>query len=357
MHLAIDVREACNAERTGKGQWTYGFVSELLKRNLTLTLCTNAPLPDEWSSAVSEKGVRVLSPQKHGFRWHIAVARLLQRSTGVDAYVSPTSYIVPSIASMRVPSIPIVHDLIAFRGEHHDPRATFIERLTLKRACRNALHVCTVSETTRDDLLLRYPVLTSKSVTAIYSGPTRVAPHNATPDGRTILCVGTLCPRKNQLRLIRAYASLDAATRKKWRLVLAGGRGWFDDEIVALAAATAGVEWMDYVRGDALSILFQNATIFALPSLYEGFGLPVLDAMQHGVPVLTSNRGSLAEVAKDASMVVDPESVSAIAEGLHQLINDEHLREKLREKGREKAKDYSWKRTVDLFLSVPALVR
>src|SRR3989344_1544015 len=141
MHLAIDVREAVREKPTGKGVWVRGFLSELLKREIGLTLFTDAPIPQEFLNA----HVRAQVCFPSGLRWHFRTASWLRHAKGIDAYLSPTSYIVPALLSGKFPCIPVVHDLIAFRDEPHDRKATLIERLTLKRAISKAPLICTVS--------------------------------------------------------------------------------------------------------------------------------------------------------------------------------------------------------------------
>ncbi len=347
MWLAIDVREACRPHRTGKGQWTYGFVTELLKRDLRLTLLTDAPLPSLWRERSSFQTMRF----PPGFLWHLRAASWLRMHREEILYASPTSTIVPALIGKRVRCIPVVHDLIVFREEPHDRRARVIERCTLRRAVQNACHLCTVSDATKRDLLARYPFIAPENVTPIFAGPLVTAPSLGVPDGRTILCAATLCPRKNQRRLILAYASLTQELRSRYKLVLIGGRGWDDAEILQLAKSTPGVTWKGYVTDDEYAELLSTCAVFAFPSLYEGFGLPVLDALQRGIPVLTSQRGSLTEVAGDAAVFVDPEDVSSIAEGLGRLLTDAGLRSLLRQRGPIQAGQFSWERTADLFLS------
>src|SRR4051812_6038718 len=122
--LVIDVREACRSERTGKGQWTYGFVSELLRRRLPCRLLTDADIPAEWKKCECTVG----HVRGSGLRWHWNVLRWLTRHPE-SLYVSPVSYIVPAFAPAAVRCVPIVHDLIAFRGEPHNRKAGRIERL------------------------------------------------------------------------------------------------------------------------------------------------------------------------------------------------------------------------------------
>lgn len=352
MHLGIDVREACAPTRTGKGQWTYGFVSELLKRDCEMTLYTNTALPLEWQTVVQAHSNRlhVVLISANGLRWHWRAAGHFMKATHIDTYVSPVSYIVPFLVGVKKSVVPVVHDLIAFRSEPHDWRATFIEKMTLRRCVFSAKKVLTVSECTKQDLLKRHPALPPSLVESIFAGPVFRNERMNHSDGKTILCIATLCPRKNQLRLIQAYASLAPALRTIARLILVGKRGWQDADIVRLATHIPGVEWKAYLPDEECDALMHNAGIFAFPSLYEGFGMPLLDAFRIGLPVLASDRGSLREIAGDAALLADPESVESIRAGLERLLTDDHLRLELREKGLKRAEHFTWKRTVDVCL-------
>jgi glycosyltransferase involved in cell wall biosynthesis len=329
MKIAIDARQAYATQKAGKGQWTKGFIDELLTRDIDVTLLTTDMFPA-------------------GIRWHFHAAAYVKNNC-YDAYISPTSMIVPAILASRVPCITMIHDLIAFRSEPHSLKAKIIERLLLRSVVKHAAQICTISEATTTDLVARFPSAESKT-TAIYAGPMSTSPQKNSPDGKTILCAGTLCPRKNQLRLIRAFASLPEELRASHRLVLVGGRGWNDQEIVDLCEKVKGVEWKDYVTDDEYQSLLSSATILAHPSLYEGFGLQVLDALQRGIPVLTSDRGSLSEVVGDSALLIDPENDVSIANGLRELLENADLRSNFALKGPVQAQKFSWKRTVDLFL-------
>lgn len=347
MHLGIDVREACRPVRAGKAQWTYGVVSELLTRGIPVTLFSDAPVPESWVHH-AHVTVRILPA---GLTWHWRVASLLKsRKTPVTQYVSPTSYLVPFLLGRNFPHNPVVHDLIAFRGEPHDSKATLLERITLRRAMRTASHIFTVSRSTTHDLCVQIPDLQAKKITPVFAGPMREHPLARRPDGKTILCIATLCPRKNQANLVRAYAALPVELRAKHTLVLCGGRGWHDDDILDLVKDTDGASWRGQVDDKTYQELLATCEVFALPSRYEGFGMQILDALQSAVPVLTSARGSLQEVAGDAALMVDPEDVSSITRGLEKLLNDPALRTSLATKGPVQAAQFSWKRTADLVL-------
>lgn len=287
--------------------------------------------------------------------WHLRAANYTKKSDA-ELYVSPTSFIVPWLLGTSVANIPVVHDLIAFQSEPHNKKAKAIERVLLKRVTETASHICTVSESTSADLCTRFPVA-EKKATAIFAGPMQTTQvTNESETKKTIVCIGTLCPRKNQLRLIEAYRRLPEHLRNEYELVLVGARGWNDQQIVDLAKSTDGVTWLNYVPDDEYKHILSTATVFAFPSLYEGFGMAVLDALARGIPVLCSNKGSLAEVAGQSAKFVDPESIESITEGLEAVLLDKQLQFRLREMGPPQASKFSWAKTVDLFLEAASSV-
>ncbi len=170
-------------------------------------------------------------------------------------------------------------------------------------------------------------------------------------NGPFVLTVGTLEPRKNVARLIEAYAGLDPGRRRNAPLVLVGDGGWKPEAVFA-------GEWPDFVRrlgrvDEAdLVALYNTASVVAYPSLVEGFGLPVVEAMACGTPVLTSNASSLAEVAGDAAVCVDPLDVDAIRGGLEALLGDPSLRRRCREAGFRRAAAFSWEKTADQVIGI-----
>jgi glycosyltransferase involved in cell wall biosynthesis len=176
------------------------------------------------------------------------------------------------------------------------------------------------------------------------------ARHNLAPD--YLLHVGTLQPRKNLLRLIEAVATV----RAQWplvQLVLAGQPGWQAGPIEQQARAHADfVRLLDYVPDDDLAGLYSGARAFVFPSLYEGFGFPVLEAMACGTPVVCANTSSLPEVAGDAALLVDPTDTAALAGAIGRVLADEPLRASLVAKGLEQVKKFSWPRTAKETLKV-----
>ncbi|MBT3292957.1 glycosyltransferase family 4 protein [Candidatus Peregrinibacteria bacterium] len=345
MHFAIDIREACRSKRTGKGQWVYGFVDELLSRDVDITLLSNTPPPEHFLSRA--KNV-VLFPS--GISWHFRAAHYIRRNRDINMYISPTSFLVPGLLPQNIHSTCVIHDLIAFRGDPHQLKATLIERLTLRHCLRSSRIVLAVSQSTKNDLLSRYPFLSKESVVVIYAGPFKSSAPLNQPDGKTILCPATLSPRKNQKNLILAYRLLPNDLKEKYKLLLIGASGWHDQDIIDLINETDGVSWLDFVPNDDYERLLNTCDVLALPSLYEGFGMQILDALQRGIPVLTSNRGSLYEVTDKCAVHVHPEIVEDILRGLVDILTKDKIRKKLREDGPEQASNFSWKRTVDEFI-------
>src|SRR5205807_8834777 len=162
-------------------------------------------------------------------------------------------------------------------------------------------------------------------------------------------------PRKNLTRLIDAYASLqrECARENFPQLVIAGKRGWLDDEIYRAANQqnqNERIKFIGYVPDKDLPALYSGATCFVYPSFFEGFGLPVLEAMQCGTPVIAGNRTSLPEVAGDAAVLFDPFDSRALAEAISRVVDNPGYREELRVKGLERARAFSWTTTAKLTL-------
>lgn len=163
--------------------------------------------------------------------------------------------------------------------------------------------------------------------------------------GRYALYVGTIEPRKNLARLIRAYGQLPDALRQRYPLVLGGSRGWQAEEIhdLMLRGAQAGwLRYLDFVAQEDLPFLYSGARLFCFPSLYEGFGLPPLEAMASGAPVLTSSSSSLPEVVGDVALTVQPEDEGAISQALRRGLEDEQWNAAASLRGVQRARTFSW---------------
>ena len=232
----------------------------------------------------------------------------------------------------------------------------------VRRSTRRARGVIAVSEATKRDLVELFG-LPPQRITVVYNGvdesfslcpPQAAAEHRAdnSQPARYILHLGTLEPRKNLARLVQAFARVRAhsAGDPPLKLVLAGGKGWSYDAIfteVERLGLTEDVLFPGYIDDRALADWYRGAAVFVYPSLMEGFGLPVLEAMACGAPVVTSNISSLPEVAGDAALLVDPYNVEALADALLGLLDNDALAAELRARGLKQAARFSWSRTAE----------
>lgn len=218
--------------------------------------------------------------------------------------------------------------------------------------------IIAVSQATRSDLISLLGVPAEKvTVIAEAAGEqfhpvpeeaiARLRAAHGLPDNY-ILFVGTIEPRKNVSGLLRAYARLRADLPDASPLVIAGGRGWLADQVVTLHKELhlgQSVIWYGPIDHGDLPALYSGARVFCLPSFYEGFGLPPLEAMACGTPVVVSNRASLPEVAGDAALLVDPDDVESISAALRRVLTDVQLAADLRARGLAHAALFSWEQT------------
>ena len=281
--------------------------------------------------------------------WHVLAARRATRSC--DVFWSTNSYLTAWFTG--VPTAVVIYDLVAFvEGAQAQARAARIERVTLAPALRRAGVLLCISHATERDLLARYPATAGRTVvTPLAADPIFAVPRSDLGEVRErlglarpfVLAAGTLEPRKNLVRLIEAWARVDAPDHE---LVLVGPAGWEFEEVLHRARAQR-VRVLGYVADDLLPALYQLCDAFCYPSLYEGFGLPVLEAMHAGAPVVTSNVSSLPEVAGDAALLVDPRDTEAIRAALEHVLHDPAEHDRLRAAGRTRAASFSWETTAE----------
>jgi glycosyltransferase involved in cell wall biosynthesis len=260
-----------------------------------------------------------------------------------------------------------VHDL-AFRLRPSEVpwQQRLYLRTALPPALRHAAAVLAPSESTRRDLLKLYPIPgLEQRVHVVAEGLTKPAEAGPLPEGIEpgfVLAVGTVEPRKNYPRLLTAYRQLRGRHSSLPfiingrpgvpQLVIAGRPGWAYGDTIQRLEAEPGVRYLGHVDEPTLAALYQSASVLAFPSLYEGFGLPLLEAMAHGVPAVVGAAGALPELALGAALSVDAEDSNAIAGALERLLADEGLRKKLGEEGMRRARGYSWANAAERTLDV-----
>jgi glycosyltransferase involved in cell wall biosynthesis len=295
--------------------------------------------------------------------WSLATSRPFAGSAAlarrIDVYFA-TDYRVPRLKS--VPVCATVFDAIPLsHPEWANPRLRSLKNFVLRSTIAWADRVIAISRAMVPELIEHYRVAEDRiSVTPLgvddhwfqRESPEHIAElrKRYALDDRYLLFVGTLQPRKNVARILAAYQGLPPALRAGVQLVIAGRAGWQTTGLVAALRAAGGtgrVRWLEYVPQADMRALYQGASAFVFPSLYEGFGLPVLEAFASGIPVVCSNVTSLPEVAGDAAMQVDPTDVEALTAAMETLLADDALAAEFCRRGHARAREFTWERCAD----------
>jgi glycosyltransferase involved in cell wall biosynthesis len=345
---------------TGIGRITYETIKHLAQQEgIELYLYTCAPLKVDLSSY---KNIHIkmdpdYAPKKF-FKQKIIWQQLrlpqLARQDQLDLFWSPRHQL-PSRTINGIPQVLTVYDLVAKKfPETMKPRNLLIERLFFKSTLKKADHVITISNAAKNDLceFYNYP---SSQISVSHPSFFELAQHqptDLTTLGLTkpfILYIGTLEPRKNLSRLIDAYLNLPAELKAQYDLVFAGGKGWKSE---ALLEKVKQIKYLGYVDDATAYTLLKQATLFAFPSLYEGFGLPILEAMNLGTPVLTSIDPACKETAGGAAYLVNPLDTNDIKEGLVKFLTNAALRQEFINKGLVRVQNFSWDRSAKQYLEV-----
>ena len=317
---------------------------------------------DKYSQELARRlPVRTIESRRYLSFWQtLRLAGIISRVK--DIVHLPNQHFARYALFRRRPFIVTVHDIVRFR--FHFDRESLIERLMLKLdvlGVRRAAHIIATSKHTRDDLV-QYLGIPEEKITVIYNGSDcRVfKPLNGEGellDGRFILYVGSERPRKNLGRLFEAFAELRPEF-DSLKLVKVGpvgrSRSYRQDTLRKLncLAIMDDVVFVDYVPENDLAGYYKSAELLAYPSLYEGFGLPPLEAMCSGCPVVTSNTSSLPEVVGEAGIMVSPTDTGGWVEAMRRVLTDNQLRNEMVAKGLEQSKKFSWDRTAQQTLEV-----
>jgi len=284
--------------------------------------------------------------------WHLLCARRANREC--DVFLSCNSYL--TVWFLRIAAVPIVYDMIAFESAMRpNRRSSIIERATLGIAVRRSAALIAISQATASALAERFPRARARITVA----PLAVAPAleqsalaadpagglDTLPAPGFVLAVGTLEPRKNLPRLVEAYGRLPEDLQAEHPLVVVGALGWETGQtLAALRSLGERSIQLGHVSDAELAELYRRCAVFCYPSLGEGFGLPVLEAMAAGAAVITSKLSSLPEVGGDAVLYVDPTSTEDILAQLQSLLGDPARRAALAGSARARAGEFSWER-------------
>lgn len=350
MLVGIDASRAGRAIRTGTEGYALHLIAALLQRsngNRYRLYFDQEPFSDFPFAERAEH--RVIKFPRLWTQVRLATELFRRRP---DLLFVP-SHVVP--LGCPVPAVATIHDVgYLWHRSAYTPLAWVLLHLGTVQNARSARRIIADSRATARDLIEHFGVAPEKVRVAYLGGP---EPREVAPDPglsaryglppRYFLFVGTLQPRKNLLRLLEAYARVCQADRSPAGLVLAGRPGVGSTDLRRRARELGildRVVWLSYVPQEHLAALYAGAVALVFPSLYEGFGLPILEAMAWGTPAISSNSSSLPEVVGEAGLLVDPRDVAGWSMAMERLLADEPLRERLIQAGRERAARFTWNR-------------
>jgi len=353
MKIGVDAR-LLSRPLTGIGRYTLEMCRALSKiTNISLYLYSPAPIRADAAIGLETAIIRTGAWDNGLLRqlWSESYLPLWAKRDGVDLFWGPT-HRLPRWLPRNMARVVTIHDLVwKYASETMRPLSRLLESYQMPLAVHIADAVVADSQATADVVMEEF-CLDIVRLTVVPLGANLTESTASFESLRQFgverpyfLFVGTLEPRKNLVNLLAAYASLPESVKKETMLAIAGGKGWggvdLQDTITRLDLGKY-VRLLGYVDELALATLYANAQFLAMPSLYEGFGLPLVEAMAHGTPVLTANNSSMPEVAGDAGLLVDAQDIGSIANGLNLLITNEALRKKLAENAKSNAARFNW---------------
>jgi len=362
MKIAIDCHTLEIKDWAGKEQYLFNLIKEfsiidkkndyiLYFRN-RVDIQKNIDLPENWNI----KYVKLPTPF-----WQFFILFRIVFLDKIDFLLVPSTYLLPAInifTSMGV----IIHDLTTFLPKikkTHKKLTVWREKLVLGRALKNSSKIFTVSDNTKSDLIAKFD-LEKEKITTIYAAPQildmtclskDIFVKHKIPDDY-ILFVGTLEPRKNIIGLIKSF-SLIKNEIPTFKLLIVGKRGWYYDaifELVEKLKLEDRIIFTGYVDNEDLSCLYRNATCFIYISFYEGFGMPPVEAMSFGLPVIVSNNSSLAEIIGDGGVLVNPNNEKEVSKAIKTVLHDKEYSKQLSQRAIERASMFSWENTAKKIL-------
>lgn len=363
MKIGVDARLLTHP-LTGIGRYTLEMCRALSKLDhVALYLYSPDPIRDEYLYGLDAHRIRSNNIKNGLFKqiWSEYYLPLWAQEDDVDLFWGP-AHRLPRKLSKNIPQVVTIHDLVwKIVPETMRPVTRLLENYLSPKAIQRSDYIVADSVATAEALADHYKIPLD-SIEVIPLGAKRAERIQSSDqliqfgiNRRYVLFVGSLEPRKNLRRLLLAFSKLAKITRDSTMLIIAGSDGWGNINLKGVVSDLGlenHVRIIGYISDDTLAMLYANALFLTMPSIYEGFGLPLAEAMVYGVPVLTSNNSSMPEVVGGAGLLVDALDVDSICDGLEQMINNENLRKGLGLNAEKSAARFSWDKSASQLATV-----
>jgi glycosyltransferase involved in cell wall biosynthesis len=366
MKIGIDISRTIE-EATGVGYYAKNLVHALAKvdteNDYLLYGIFYDCYPKNWKKAAIPKSPNFRLHENNSLSWLVRkkwenAGKYKERLLGGIDLLHSTAFTMPLVSNLKV--VVTIHDLNCFTHPQYHTEANYqFVTKNLHHAARKASFIIADSENTKREIL-RFLHVPEEKIAVIYLAAGEAFDEKCSSESIAqikrkytikkpyFLAVGSIEPRKNLTSALIAFKALRETRKIDNQFVIAGGKGWKNEAFYRLLkklSIDANLVMTGYVPEEDLPALYQGAEVFVYPSVYEGFGLPVLEAMASGTPVITSNTSSLPEVAGDAALLVNPMEVFEIYEAMEALVGSPSLRKELKAKGFKQSEKFTWEET------------
>ena len=361
--IAVDAR-MLSRQLNGMGRYTLKICAELLKtKGISLYLYSPAPLLDQYLCELEGAFIKTCNIHSRVLQhaWGETYLPIWASNDKVDVFWGP-AHRIPRFLPKNIPRVVTIHDLVWKYARSTMPLVSFLlERMQMPFAINNCDYIVTVSNTTAKSISDEFNIAPNKLAVTALGASLTTKPNSVSSlqklgiSSPYFLFVGTLEPRKNLAMLLAAYSNLPDSIKLINKFVIVGGTGWGGVDLknmINRLNLDAHIVLLGHVDDMILTTLYTNASFLVMPSIYEGFGLPLIEAMNFGTPVLTSNNSSMPEVAGNAGLFVDAQDVNSITDGLHQMISNTELRNKLASHAKSNATRFNWDKSTTQLLTV-----
>ncbi|MBK2024965.1 glycosyltransferase family 4 protein [Francisella philomiragia] len=347
MVIGIDAYILSKKVITGIGRYTLEMVKALSKNtNVSIILFSPQKLQNDIKSQL-DSNIKIvefnLSNKVLHIFWYIFLHKIISKYN-LDYFWGPSHKLPKKQKDIKY--IVTIHDLVYKVYPNTLMRKTrLLDTFRVPQSIKKANIILTVSDSTKNDVIKYFG--DNNKVHRVYLGNsfTNVKTRESNIDQKYILFVGTVEPRKNIENLVRAYSKLSQDIKNKYKLLIVGAKGWGKVDLDSLLDSlnlNTNVKVYNYITNEELASLYKTASLFVYPSLYEGFGLPILEAMSYGVPVICSKTSSMPEVLGDAGILIDPQNYYSVAEEIQKVLDNDDLQSQMSMMSLMRSKYFSW---------------